>query len=77
MIQPNNRHMSVFLYLTVLAVAETIILILGRFFEYVNVRAPYLEPGYNQVVGSVVEGDTKVSVVEVVMLTPRQSQFLQ
>ena len=32
MIQPNNRHMSISLYLTVLAVAETIILILGGYF---------------------------------------------
>ena len=48
MIQSNNRHMSISLYLTVLAVAETIILILGEFFECVNVKVSYLGPEYNQ-----------------------------
>ena len=49
MIQPNNRHISISLYLTVLAVAETIILILGGYFGCVNVRASCLGLDYNQV----------------------------
>ena len=48
MIQPDNRHMSMSLYLTVLAVAETIILILGGFFECVYVKVSYLWPEYIQ-----------------------------